>query len=203
MGTWALKHGWLDGNGFKELKLLISSNDSCAMSTASEIVSAASFVESTRPLLAMLDKEGTLDNLLIHLDADVRSGAALCMAKIGLATGIFNLIAVSINTLCKEAFTGKEITQEQYDQLHELGKMEKEKKAAAKIDKKKGDDPALVRERIQKLASANVPRAMAKLLEGLSSDAMQKKVLEGLGRMASEPSVRRIMIQLGCLTTCL
>ncbi len=189
VGTWALKHGWSDGNSIKELKLLISSDDSRAMSTASEIVSAASSIESAHPLLAMLDEEGTLEDLLIHLDTDVSSGAASCMAKIGLAMGIFNLIAVSIDTLCKEAFIGKEVTQEQYDQLQELGKMEEEKKAASKIDKKEGDDLALVRERIQKLASANVPRAMVKLLEGSSSDAMQEKVLEGMGRIASEPSV--------------
>jgi hypothetical protein len=203
VGTWALKHKWLDGNGVKELKLLIPSNDSRAMSTASEIVSVASSIESARPLLATLDKVGTLEDLLIHPDADVRSGAASCMAKIGLATGKFNLIAVSINTLCKEAFIKKEIILEQYDQLQELGKMEEEKKKAAKIDKKEGDDPALVGERIQKLASANVPRAMVKLLEGLSSDATQEKVLEGMGRMMSELSVCGIIIQQGCLMTCL
>ncbi len=227
VGTWALKHGWLNGNGIEELKLLISSNDSHAMSIASEIVSVASSVESACPLLAMLVKEGTLEDLLIHPDANVRSCTALCMVKIGLASkslltdgeevielldvvmellfkeeedefkdktpplandvtlskvaestsvdrgikvltyfvsktfvkekvasrymqdglpanckpalqrlvkiacvlcstdsqiayglaGIFNLIAVSINTLCKEAFIGKEFTQEQYDQL--------------------------------------------------------------------------------------
>ncbi len=83
VGTWALKHGWSDGNGIEELKLLISSNDLSAMSTASEIVSAASSIESPRLLLATLDKEGTLENLLIHPDANVRSGTALCIAKVG------------------------------------------------------------------------------------------------------------------------
>ena len=59
-------------------------------------------------------------------------------------------------------------------------------------------------ERIRKLANANVPRAMVKLLESSkSSDATQEKLLEGMGRMASEPSVRGAMIQQGCLTTCL
>ncbi|KAL3806885.1 hypothetical protein ACHAXA_000795 [Cyclostephanos tholiformis] len=300
VGIWALKHGWSDSNGVKELKLLISSNDSRAMSIASEIVSAASSVESARPFLATLVKEGTLEDLLIHPHADVRSGAASCMAKIGLASkslstdegevvelldvaiellfeeeegdfkdetrrlakqvssskvalgstsmergvevlaylvsktfvkekiasgyvpdvspttpksalqrlveiacclsnsdshmayglaGIFNLIAVSIETLRKEAFIGKEITQEQYDQLQALGKTEEEKKAAAKNDRNEGDNSASVRERIQKLANANVPFALVKLLEGSSSDATQTKVLEGMGRMASEPVV--------------
>ena len=320
VGTWALKHGWSDGNGVEELKQLISSNDSRAMSIASELVSAASSVESSRPLLATLVQEGTLEELLIHPDSDVRSGAASCAAKIGLASkalsaddgevmglldvaiellfeededeldgstanarkvlsldkkvptstaagestsmdrgievlaylasktfvkeriasgykpegspssrksalqrlveigcapnsgdaqmayglaGIFNLLAVSIETLRKEAFIGKEITKEQYDQLQALGKTEEEKQAEAKKDEREGDNPAAVSERIRKLANANVPRAMVKLLEGSSSDATQDKLLEGMGRMASEPSVRGIMIQQGCLTTCL
>jgi hypothetical protein len=83
VGTWALKHGWLDGNGIEKLKLLISSNDLHTMSIASEIVSAASSVDSARPLLATLVKEGTLEDSLIHPDVDVRSSAAFCMAKIG------------------------------------------------------------------------------------------------------------------------
>jgi len=104
----------------------------------------------------------------------------------GLA-GIFNLLAGSIETLRKEAFIGKEITKEQYDQLQALGKTEEEKEAEAKKDQNEGDDPASVSERIRKLANANVPRAMVKLLEGSSSDATQEKLLEGMCRMASEP----------------
>ena len=301
VGSWALKHGWSDGNGVEELKRLISSNDSRAMSIASELVSAASSIESTRSLLVTLVEEGSLDDLLMHPDADVRSGAASCAAKIGLSNkslsanegevmglldvaidllfededmqsnigkestsidrgievlaylvsktyvkekiangympdgptsnhksalqrlvelgcdlgttsdsqiayglaSIFNLIAVSIETLRKEAFIGKEITQEQYDQLQALGKTEEEKEASSKHDRKEGDDPSSVRERIQKLANANVSRALVKLLEGSSSDATQDKLLEGMGRMASESSVRGIMIQQGCLTACL
>ena len=316
VGAWALKHGWSDGNGVEELKDLIFSDDSRAMSIASELVSAASSVEKSRPLLATLVQEGTLEDLLIHPNADVRSGAASCAAKIGLASkalseddgqvmglldvaiellfeededfveseskskheltkslpqlessestsmdrgievmtyivsktfvkekivdgykpagspsdrksalerlveiacspnsgdaqmafglaGIFNLLAVSMETLRKEAFIGKEITKEQYDQLQALGKTEEEKDAEAKKDAKEEDTPAAVRERIRKLANANVPRAMVKLLEGSTSDSTQEKLFEGMGRMASEQSVRGIMIQQGCLTTCL
>jgi len=323
VGTWALKCGWSNGNGVSELKDLISSNDPRAMSIASEIVSAASSVESSRPLLSALVEEGTLEDLLIHPDADVRSGAASCAAKIGLASkalsedrgevmglldvaiellfdeteqgndiapaanenalsamkklptssnrfpetestsmdrgievmaylaaktfvkeelasgyapegsppgrktalqrlveiacapnsgdaqmayglaGIFNLLSVSVETLRKEAFVGKEITKEQYDQLQALGKTEEEKEAAAKKDETEGDTPAAVSERIRKLANANVPRAIVKLLEGSNSDATQEKLLEGMNRMASESSVRGLMIQQGCLSTCL
>jgi hypothetical protein len=310
VGAWALKYGWSDGNGVDELKKLIFSNDSRAMSIASELVSAASSVEKSRPLLATLVQEGTLEDLLIHPNADVRSGAASCAAKIGLASkalseddgevmslldvaiellfeedeggterdgkskqkpesssestsmdrgievmtyivsktfvkekivagykpkgsppdrksalerlveiacapnsgdaqmafglaGIFNLLAVSMETLRKEAFIGKEITKEQYDQLQALGKTEEEKEIEAKKDAKEEDTSAAVRERIRKLANANVPRAMVKLLEGSTSDSTQEKLFEGMGRMASEQSVRGIMIQQGCLTTCL
>lgn len=305
IGSWALKHGWSDGNGVEELKHLISSNDSRAMSIASELVSAASSIESTRPLLVTLIEEGSLDDLLMHPDADVRSGAASCAAKIGLSNkslsadegevmglldvaidllfedeavedlhsnigkestsidmdrgievlaylvsktyvkekiasgympdgptsnrksaiqrlvelgcdlgtsdsqiayglaSIFNLVAVSIETLRKEEFIGKDITQEQYDQLQALGKTEEEKEASSKHDGEEGDDPSSVRKRIQKLANSNVSRALVKLLEGSSSDATQEKLLEGMGRMASESSVRGIMIQQGCLSACL
>ncbi|KAL7540575.1 hypothetical protein ACHAWF_006721, partial [Thalassiosira exigua] len=321
IGAWALKHGWSDGRGVEELRRLIASDDPRAMSVASELVSAAASVESSRPLLAALVAEGTLEDLLVHPDPDVRSGAASCAAKVGLASkalsadegevtglldvaiellfeederpndidddsatkkedapsevlpasaalgestsmdrgvevlaylaskasvkerlaggyrppgsplgrkaaldrlveiacapnggdaqmayglaGIFNLLAVSIETLRKEAFVGKEITKEQYDQLQSLGKTEEEKAAEAKKDESEGDDPGAVRERIRKMAGANVPRAMVKLLEGSGSDAAQEKLLEGMGRMASEPSVRGVMIQQGCLTTCL
>ncbi len=324
VGVWALKHGWSDENGVDELKQLIFSSDSRAMSIASELVSAASSVEKARPLLANLVQEGTLEDLLIHPNADVRSGAASCAAKIGLASkalseddgevmalldiaiellfeedegdnesdaksiskqkaielakslpksvpsssvestsmdrgievmtyivsktfvkekivagykpegsppdrksalerlveigcapnsgdaqmafglaGIFNLLAVSMETLRKEAFIGKEITKEQYDQLQALGKTEEEKDIEAKNDAKEEDTPMAVRERIRKLANANVPRAMVKLLDGSASDATQEKLFEGMGRMASEQSVRGIMIQQGCLTSCL
>jgi hypothetical protein len=64
------------------------------------MVSAASSIESAHPLPAALDKEGTFEDLLILPYANVRSGAASCMAKISLAMGIFNLRAVLINTLC-------------------------------------------------------------------------------------------------------
>ncbi|KAL7482552.1 hypothetical protein ACHAW6_008230, partial [Cyclotella cf. meneghiniana] len=44
---------------------------------------------------------------------------------------------------------------------------------------------------------------MVKLLEGSNSDSTQQKLLEGMGRMGSEQSVRGIMIQQGCLSACL
>ncbi len=110
MGTWALKHGWSDGSGTKELKLLISLNDSRTMSIASEIFSVASSIESTHPLLTALVKEETLEDLLIHPAANFRSGAAFCMTKIGLASKslltdekeVMELLDVAIELLFEE-----------------------------------------------------------------------------------------------------
>ena len=314
IGTWALKSGWSNGKGVELLKHLIASGDCQAMSIISELLSEAASVESARPLLAPLVEQGTLNDLLAHPDADVRSGAASCVAKIGLASTalsqdeaeviellgvaiellfeedeldssnsrsnspskvvssklpaaatsvergvevicylaqktfvknsiasgykpkesssnrkaalqqlveiacsscssdaqmayglacIFNLIAVSIETLQKEAFAGKEITKEQYDQLQALGKTDEEKEMEAKKAYQDGDNLEAVTDRIHKMANANVPRAMVKLLEGSNTDSTQQKVLEGIGRMACEPSVRGMMIQQGCLSACL
>lgn len=319
IGTWALKSGWANGKGVESLKHLIGSGDSQAMSIVSELVSEAASVESSRPLLASLVEQGTLNDLLAHPDADIRSGAASCAAKIGLASKalsedeaevmelldvaiellfgedgldssnskssipgknvlcklpqfrpstettsmdrgvevisylaqksfvknqiangykpegspsshktalqqlveigcapnsgdaqmayglacIFNLVAVSIETLQKEAFVGKEITKEQYDQLQALGKTDEEKEIETRKGSRDGDNPQAVIDRIHKMANANVPRAMVKLLEGSNSDSTQHKLLEGMGRMACEPSVRGIMIQQGCLSACL
>jgi hypothetical protein len=80
------------------------------MSIASEIVSVASSVESAHPILTMLVKEGTLEDLLIHPDDNVRSGAAFCMAKIGLASKslstdeeeVMELLDVAIELLFEE-----------------------------------------------------------------------------------------------------
>jgi hypothetical protein len=137
---------------------------------------------------------------LVEIACAPNSGDA--QMAFGLA-GIFNLISVSIETLQKEAFVGKEITKEQYDQLQALGKTEEEKDAEAKKSEKEGDNPKAVTDRIQKLANAYVPRALVKLLEGSNSDSTQQKLLEAMGRLASEQSVRGMMIQQGCLSACI
>jgi hypothetical protein len=137
---------------------------------------------------------------LVEIACAPKSGDA--QMAFGLA-GIFNLLSVSIETLQKEAFVGKDITKEQYDQLQSLGKTDEEKDVEAERGEREGDNPRAVSERIRKIANANVPRALVKLLEGSNSDATQEKLLEAMGRMASESSVRGIMIQQGCLSACL
>lgn len=116
----------------------------------------------------------------------------------GLAT-IFSFIAVSVQTLRREAFSGKEISMEQYDELQALGKTSEAKDLALE---EALDSPASVQERIRRMASANVPRAMVKLMEG-ATNATVEQIITGLNRMATEPSVRGLMVQQGALSACL
>jgi len=126
-------------------------------------------------------------------------GASESISSYALAT-IFGLIAVSNETLRKEAFADKDISMEQYDELQALGKTEEEK--AETVDKIPDDNPEAVQERIRKLANANVAEAMVKLIEG-GSDTTIEAVVIGLNRMATESSVRGLMIQQGVLSVCI
>jgi len=124
---------------------------------------------------------------------------------------IFAHMAVSLETLRKEAFIGKDVTAEQYEELQSLAKTNEEKesaKAAAELEK---DLPEAVNERIRKMASNDVPLAMVKLMDtcGYNNSAGHKyettleQLVIGMERMAIEPSVRGIMIQQGCLSSCI
>lgn len=126
-------------------------------------------------------------------------GAGESISSYALAT-IFGLIAVSNETLRREAFEGKDISMEQYDELQSLGKTEEEK--AATKDKLPDDNPEAVQERIRKLADANAPQAMVKLMDG-SSDTTIEALVIGLNRMATEASVRGLLIQQGVLSACI
>ena len=290
-----------------ELRHLIQSDDDHAMAVASELVSAAASVEKCRPVILSMLNDGSLEDLLVHPDNDIRSGAASAATKLGLAdkmlasnegevmgllqvavelldeahsesdrllqearkigneqasiattsvergvevlgylsaktqvkeeiahgfkappssetsaleqlvsiasrpgTGaslsayslasIFTSVAVSNETLRREAFAGKEITVEQYDELQRLGKTEEEKDASSA--EQDVDPQNAVDERIRKLAAADVPQALVRLLDGASEKAAEK-IMEGLSRMATELSVRGIFIQQGVLSACI
>ena len=133
---------------------------------------------------------------LVELASAPEAGDSL--SAYGLAT-IFSLMAVSIQTLRREAFAGKDITMEQYDELQALSKTSEEKDLEPD---EALDTPATVQERIRQMASANVPRAMVKLMEG-ATDATVEQIIVGLNRMASEPSVRGLIVQQGALSACL
>eukprot|EP00957_Ditylum_brightwellii_P128893 9831971-Ditylum_brightwellii.AAC.1 len=70
-----------------------------------------------------------------------------------------------------------------------------------------------VNERIRKMASCNVPRAMVKLMEngggsvsgggGTTSEHTMEQLVMAMNRMALEESVRGTMVQQGCLSALL
>ena len=127
-----------------------------------------------------------------------REGAGESVSAYALAT-IFGFICVSSETLRREAFVGKEMTMEQYDELQKLGKTNEEKEA---IPKEIDDSQADVEERIRILAQANVPRALVKLREGASETTMEQ-IVTALNRFATEVSVRGLLIQQGALSLCM
>lgn len=127
-----------------------------------------------------------------------RPNAGESVSSYALAT-IFSMVAVSNETLRKEAFAGKEISMEQYDELQALGKTAEEKEAAPKVP---DDHPKAVEERIRKLAVANVPQAMVRLMEGANESTLEKLAV-GINRMASEIPSRGLLIQQGALSACI
>lgn len=88
---------------------------------------------------------------------------------------------------------------EQYDEMQALGKTEEEKEAMVKVP---DDSHNAVEERIRKLANANVPRAMVKLMEG-ASESTSEKLAIGMNRMAVDAAVRGLLIQQGVLSACI
>jgi len=306
VGSWALGTGW--NTSGDELPRLIESDNSQAMFLASEVVSAASTVESSRHLVASLVSSGSMQRLLKNPDRDIRSGAASAVAKLGMSdkaaqkdegemmgmllaacdlleddevdgkpktpskdeaklrhfssfatssvergvemisylvsntvvkeelaagfspsmeststalerlvktadlpnsgeslTGfalatIFQHMAATNKQIRREGFEGKEVTMEQYDEMQKLGKTADEKEVME--SEEDPDTTASAHERIRKMASANVPRALVVLVEGASEHTLEQVAL-GFSRMADEQSVRGIMIQQGVLTCCI
>ena len=114
---------------------------------------------------------------------------------------IFSSIAVSIETLRREAFADKEITVEQYDQLQSMGKTNEEKEMEeSKVDQ---DSPEAVKTRIQNMANKGVCTAIVNLIKEGVSERTKEQLVISMMRMATEPSIRGIMIQQGCLSECL
>jgi hypothetical protein len=144
-----------------------------------------------------VDAPHTALDLLVKTADLPNSGESL--SGYGLAT-IFQNMAATNEQVRKEAFEGKEVTMEQYDEMQRLGKTDEEKE---RMDAEKDPDTiASCHERIRKMASANVPRALVSLMEGASEHTMEQLVL-GMNRMAQEESVRGIMIQQGVLSACI
>jgi hypothetical protein len=113
---------------------------------------------------------------------------------------IFASLGVSIETLKKEAFEGKEISAEQYEQMQAMSKTKEELKLEeSKMDT---DCPEAVKTRIKTMAKQNIPLALVHMLDDASEHTLEQIVI-AMMRMANEPSVRGTMIQQGCLSACI
>lgn len=116
-----------------------------------------------------------------------------------LAT-IFQNISATNEQLRKEAFEGKEVTMEQYDEMQRMGKTDEEKEV---MDQEKDPDTLeLCYERIRQMAKVGVPRALVALTDGASEHTLEQVVM-AMNRMANEASVRGVMIQQGALSACI
>ena len=126
-------------------------------------------------------------------------GAGESMSGFSLAS-IFQLLAATNEQMRREAFEGKEVTMDQYDEMQRMGKTEEEKEI---MDQEKDtDSKEACQERIRKMANANVPRALVALTENASEHTLEQLTM-AMNRMADEASVRGIMIQQGVLSTCI
>merc|ERR1712166_581095 len=100
--------------------------------------------------------------------------------------------------LRKEAFAGKEITMEQYDEIQRMKKTQEEKEIEVD-DELKDDNEDQCAERIVKMTNDGAPRALIQLTEGSSDQSLEQIVL-ALNRIANVQSVRGTMIQQGVLS---
>ena len=143
---------------------------------------------------------GSDESILETLIQISRQPESLSAGAIYALSNIFSSLAVSIETLRKEAFEGKDITADQYEQLQAMGKTEEEKELEEQNREK--DSPDAVRQRIEKMSEKNVPRILVTLMKE-ATDATKEKIVLCMIRMATEESVRGGMIQQGCLTACI
>jgi len=137
-----------------------------------------------------------LEKLVKLSDPNSKASAAI---KFSLANN-FASLAVTIDTLRREAFEGKEITPEQYDDLQAMGKTEEERKMEE--SKNDTDTPDALASRIMVMAKHNIPRALVNLLQE-ATEPTSEQTLTALSRMACEQGVRGAMIQQGCLSACI
>jgi len=139
-------------------------------------------------------KYSALELLVKISDTDITGEST---SAFGIAS-IFQLMAATPLTLRKEAFEGKQITMEQYDEIQRMQKTQEEKEVEddSELKDDNNDQCAL---RIVKMTNAGVPRALIQLTEG-SSDQSLDQIILALNRMANVQSVRGTMIQQGVLS---
>jgi len=142
-------------------------------------------------------KESKYSCLELMVKVADRPHAGEALSAFGLASA-FQMMAATPLQLRKEAFEGKQVTMEQYDELKKMQKTSEEKEFDDEPELKE-DSPEQCGVRIGKMAAANVPRALCQLADGASDQTLEQVVL-GLNRLANEPSVRGTMIQQGVLS---
>ncbi len=136
-------------------------------------------------------------NSALELLVKVSDNGGAGVSAFGIAS-IFQLMAATPLTLRKEAFEGKEITMEQYDEIQRMQKTQEEKEVEPETELNEDNDEQCA-ERIVKMTNAGVPRALIQLTEGSSDQSLEQIVL-ALNRMANVQSVRGTMIQQGVLS---
>jgi hypothetical protein len=134
--------------------------------------------------------------LLVKVADNISSGENV--TAYGIAS-IFQLMAATPLTLRKEAFEGKEITMEQYDEIQNMQKTKEQKETEDPEPELKEDNDEQCSKRVVKMTNANVPRALIQLMDG-ASDKSLEQIITALNRMANVQSVRGTMIQQGVLT---
>lgn len=145
---------------------------------------------------ATSDSKYSALKLLVKISEN--GGSIENVSAFGIAT-IFQLIAATPLALRKEAFEDKQITMEQYDEIQRMQKTQEEKEVEDNSDLKDDNDDKC-KQRIVKMVSASVPRALINLTEG-SSDQTLEQIVLALNRIANVQSVRGTMIQQGVLST--
>mmetsp|Transcript_47209 Transcript_47209/g.54480 ORF Transcript_47209/g.54480 Transcript_47209/m.54480 type:complete len:1122 (-) Transcript_47209:153-3518(-) len=144
---------------------------------------------------ATLESKYSALELLVKITEN--AGAGENVSTFGIAS-IFQLMAVTPLILRKEAFEGKEITLEQYDEIQRMQKTQDEKEMEDESELK-DDNEDQCAERVVKMTNAGVPRALIQLING-SSDQSFEQIVLALNRMANVQSVRGTMIQQGVLS---
>ena len=136
-------------------------------------------------------------NSILELLVKVSDNGGAGVSAFGIAS-TFQLMAATPLTLRKEAFEGKEITMEQYDEVQRMQKTQEEKEMEPETELTEDNDEQCA-ERIVKMTNAGVPRALIQLTAGSSDQSLEQIVL-ALNRMANVQSVRGTMIQQGVLS---
>ena len=180
------------------------------LKVAIDLLGAEGGMERGVEVLCYLCSKTALKEEIVHGSSRIKSPLAKIIAvargtsegvdpstSYGLAN-VFSLLTVSIEELRKEAFRGKDVTEEQYDQMQKMAKIEGEDAETAK----EMDPAENVNARIRVMVAADAVKAVVKLAESGGQNT-KEKCAEALCRIATEQGGRGVMIQQGALSCCI